>query len=218
MKKYEMILMCLLMLTAAGCTEKKETVTESTAEETPERSYMTVSREIEEAGGITIQQMILPHDSPRRSGEVREIRGITIHETDNRYSTADAQAHGNMLLNDRTDITSWHYTVDDHAIVHHLPDNEAAWNAGDNRTRGGGNVNGIGIEMVVALGNDYEQTLVNTAELTAALLQTYGLTTEDIHMHADFMDKVCPHRLITEGRWDEFVGMVEEICAETEEE
>lgn len=204
-----MALLCL-----AGCTAPVTKTEEIPAE--PEKKYMTVARETEMVGDIPVQHMILPHDSPRRTGEIREIRYVTIHETDNRGSTADAFAHGSMLVNSPNDVTAWHYTVDDHAIVQHLPDNEVAFNAGDGRTRDGGNINGIGIEMCVGLGNDYEQTLKNTAALTAVLLKTYGLTEADVRTHSDFMDKVCPHRLLTEGRWEEFVQMVED-CLKQED-
>ena len=134
---------------------------------------------------------------------------MTIHETDNRNSTSDALAHQLFLLQNAQDITSWHYTVDDHSIYHHVPDNEIAFNAGDGRTRNGGNINGIGIEMCVSMGIDYDKTLENTAKLTAALLVNYGLEVDDVKLHQDFMNKVCPHRMITEGRVDEFKNMVE---------
>ena len=45
-------------------------------------------------------------------------------------------------------IVSWHYTVDDHEIYHHLPDDETAYHAGDGMEKNGGNMNGIGIEMM----------------------------------------------------------------------
>ena len=146
--------------------------------------------------------------SPRRPGEIREIKYITIHETDNRRTSAGASAHGSLLSENVSEITSWHYTVDDSEIIHHLPDNEIAWNAGDNRTKDGGNINGIGIEMCVNLSNDFEQTLRNTAELAAELLIAYDLDMNAVHFHEDFMVKECPHRLISEGRTEEFLEMI----------
>ena len=193
---------------------------EETAEE--ERVYATVNVELESAGGIPVYHRYIPVDSPRRPGEIRAIKYVTIHETDNRGAGATAEAHNVWITGDVMDITSWHYTVDDHSIYHNLPDNEVAWNAGDNRERDGGNINGIGVEMCVNLGGDYEQVLVNTAALTAELLYVYDLTPDDVRMHADFMDKVCPHRLITEGRVDDFKDMIrkdyEQIVRERTEE
>ncbi len=170
----------------------------------------TVNKELVSAGDIPISQDYIPYDSPRRPGEVRKIEYIIIHETDNRNQAADAFQHSLFLSQNTTDITGWHYSVDDHAIVHHIPDNEIAWNAGDKRTKNGGNMNGIAIEMCVNYGNDYDKTLRNTAILTAALLQNYNLTPDALRFHADFMEKECPHRLISEGRLEEFRQMVKD--------
>ncbi len=176
----------------------------------PERTYMSINIEAEEAGGIPIIHEYLDWDSRHRPGEVRDIMYITVHETDNTSRTADAAAHAVYLATNTANVNGWHYTVDDHSIYHHIPDNEVAWNAGDGRTVHGGNINGIGIEMCVNEGGDYEQTLANTAALCAVLLRQYGLDVEDIRFHADFMEKECPHILISTGRTDEFLQMIGE--------
>ncbi len=193
--------------------EKQEAQTELTVEAAAEPAvfhsdYWVNNVELDSVNGITVLHSYIPWDSPRRPGEVREIRYLTIHETDNRNSGADSEAHNTLLLTNTEDVTGWHYTVDDHSVYHNIPDNEIGWNAGDNRTVHGGNVNGIGIEMCVNLTNDYEQTLRNTAALAGSLLVTYDLRVEDVRLHQDFMDKICPHRLITEGRVEEFYQMI----------
>ena len=40
-----------------------------------------------------------------------------------------------MCIRDRRDMVSWHSTVDDHAIVQHLPEAEMAYHAGIRSTR-----------------------------------------------------------------------------------
>ncbi|MBR2595061.1 MAG: N-acetylmuramoyl-L-alanine amidase [Solobacterium sp.] len=187
--------------------EKPPVVVTETAEE--ESGYITYAITLDEVHGIPVNHVYIPYDSSRRPGEIREIRFLTIHETDNRSSGADALAHSNWLIGDTTDITSWHYTVDDHSIYHNLPDNEIAWNAGDNRSRDGGNMNGIGIEMCVNVSGDFDQTVRNTAWLCAELLQAYGLTPDDVYLHRDFMGKICPHRLITENKVTWFKELVQ---------
>ena len=182
---------------------------DSIDEEIYTSEYVTRNYELNEVNGIPIIHSFIPFDSPRRPGEIRAIKYITIHETDNRSTSATAQGHNAYLISDYNDITAWHYTMDDHEIYHNLPDNEIAWNAGDDRVRDGGNINGIGIEMCVNLGVDFEKTVDNTAHLTAQLLRTYQLSLEDVKMHADFMDKICPHRLISEGRVEEFLDLVQ---------
>ncbi len=198
------LIILIILLLVFGLFGKTTQSEEAIPTQETSRIYQTVNHEIEEVDGITLTHQHIEWDYTRRPGEVREIKYITIHETDNRRSGADASAHASFLSNDQNDITSWHYTVDDHSIVHHLPDNEVAWNAGDGRSEDGGNINGIGIEMCVNITNNYEQTLTNTVALVVELLYTYDLTPDDVRLHADFMDKVCPHRLITEGRVEEF--------------
>ena len=174
----------------------------------PARVYHTTVVELDSVNGIPVQKEYIPYDSPRRPGEIREIRYVVIHETDNRSAGADAAAHATFLSTNTAELNSWHYTVDAASIWQSLPDNETSWNAGDGRTVNGGNMNGIAIEMCVNAGSDYEQTLKNTAALTAQLLKNYDLTPADVRLHRDFSGKICPHRLITEGRVPEFMAMV----------
>ena len=201
------LLALILSLTAWNLLSKK------TEEETAERTYWTTAQKIASANSIEIVHDYIPLSSPRRPGEIREIRYIIIHETDNRSAGANAAAHSALLLGNTEDTTSWHYTVDDHSIYHHIPDNEISWNAGDNRTADGGNQNGIAIEMCVNIGNDYEKTLENTAALTAELMKAYDLTLDDVRLHQSFSGKICPHRLITEGRVKEFYQMIKDEYA-----
>ncbi len=176
----------------------------------------TENLEVDLVNGINVEHEYVPYDSRRRPGEVREILYITIHETDNRRSGSGANAHKNFLSGNNSDITGWHYTVDDGSIVHHIPDNEIAWNAGDGRSELGGNMNGIGIEMCVNVDNDYEKTVENTAALVVALLRAYDLEPKDVRFHEDFMNKECPHRLISEGRLDDFYKMVIEAYSKNQ--
>ena len=205
-------LIVVLMRSGRLNQQPAETV-QPTAESAPavfRSDWWVNNRELDSAGGIPIIHSYIPWGSPRRPGEVREIRYLTIHETDNRSSGADSEAHNSMLVNDTSNSNGWHYTVDDHSIYHNIPDNEVGWNAGDNRTKLGGNINGIGIEICVNLTNDYEQSLRNAAALAAQLLVAYDLKLDAVRLHQDFMDKVCPHRLLSEGRVEEFYQMIRE--------
>ena len=68
-------------------------------------------------------------------------------------------------------------------------------------------MNGIGIEMCVNEGGNYEQTLINTEKLCARLLPfQYDLNpAKALKKHQDFHGKrSAPSTLISEGRWDEF--------------
>lgn len=173
------------------------------------RTYATVDAGLISAKDIEIITDYLAVESDRRPKIEREIKWIVIHETDNRGTSATASNHNSFLHNDQSQVNSWHYTVDDTIIYHHLPDNEVGWHAGDKKTEDGGNMNGIGIEMCVNQTGDYNQTLHNTAKLVAVLMNSYDLTMDDVKFHRDFSGKICPHRLFTEGRTKEFLEMIE---------
>lgn len=83
-----------------------------------------------------------PGGQPRPAGGLREIKYLVIHETDNFSAGADASAHNSFIhqnANAEEGIVSWHYTVDDHEIYHHLPDSEPGYHAGDRMDEDGGN-------------------------------------------------------------------------------
>lgn len=164
--------------------------------------------------GIPVHHDYLEEGAAGRPGEKRKIKYVVIHETDNDKAGANAEAHNKFIhTNGQTQELSWHYTVDDHEIWHHIPDNETAFHAGDHMDDGGGNKNGIGVEMCVNADGDYEQTLKNTQKLAAYLLHKYHLAIDDLKKHQDFSGKNCPSRLLNAGRWDEFKqGVAEELA------
>lgn len=134
------------------------------------RIYHTEGVQLQQVNGIDVVHDYIPQGHQNRPQIQREIRWIVIHETDNEAASADAWHHNEYLKTNETDINSWHYTVDDHSIYHALPDEEVGWHAGDKMTEGGGNMTGIGIELCVNEGNDFEKTLENAAALCAELM------------------------------------------------
>lgn len=156
-------------------------------------------------GDIPVHEDFIAEGTKARPGTKHEIKWLVIHETDNFSAGADAAAHNSFIhQNAPLEPLSWHYTVDNHQIYHHLPDDEAAYHAGDGMEKNGGNANGIGIEMCVDEGGDYETVLKNTQKLCAALMIAYDLKPSCLKKHEHFSGKACPARLINEGRWDEF--------------
>lgn len=165
----------------------------------------------EQIAGISVHTKYIPEDSQARSGRKREIHYIVIHETDNTGAHATAKAHSEYLQeNCWKEQKSWHYTVDDHEIWHHLPDKEVGYHAGDSSWREGGNRNGIGIELCVNQGGNFDQTMHNAAQLTAYLLLKYNLTIDAVKKHQDFSGKICPSTIIETNRWQEFLHLVQE--------
>ncbi|MDY3618267.1 peptidoglycan recognition protein family protein [Agathobaculum sp.] len=163
---------------------------------------------IDYIGSVPVYEDYIAEGSKARPGIQREIKYLVIHETDNFSAGADAKAHNSYIHQAETE-ESWHYTVDDKQIYHHLPDNEAGYHAGDGMKKNTGNMNGIGIEMCVNEDGNYEQTLINAQKLCARLLVEYDLKPKALRKHEDFSGKVCPAKLIADGRWDEFCAGVE---------
>ncbi len=156
---------------------------------------------------------IIPEGSPVRPGAlVDKKKYIVIHNTGNPVPTATAKAHANYIRSlcaDPVRQVSWHYTVDDKEIYHHVPDNENAWHASDG-SFGEGNFYGIGIEICVNgfpgvyEGEEYlkwletfKQTLRNAAYLTAKLMKENGIGLDGVMQHYDFArdKKNCPMQM-----------------------
>ncbi|MDO4174033.1 MAG: N-acetylmuramoyl-L-alanine amidase [Eubacteriales bacterium] len=167
--------------------------------------------------GISVHTDYISEDSIARPGRTRNVHYIVIHETDNTASHANAAAHNTYLHeNCWKEQKSWHYTVDDTEIWHHLPNNEVGYHAGDTSWKEGGNRNGIGIELCVNQGGNFDRTMQNAAQLTAYLLRQYGLDIDAVKKHQDFSGKICPSTIIRENRWEEFQEMVQTAYAEQE--
>ena len=159
--------------------------------------------------GITIQRDIIPAGRRNRPGGSNPDTYITIHETGNSSAGADAAAHGAYLISSagEASLTSWHYTVDDHAIVQHLPDNETAYHAGDGAT-GPGNTTSIGIEICVNSDGDFGKAKVNAAALVRLLMAEHGIPLGNIKQHHDWNGKDCPATIrATPGAWEAFLAL-----------
>ncbi|MBR7148659.1 MAG: N-acetylmuramoyl-L-alanine amidase [Firmicutes bacterium] len=160
-------------------------------------------------GDIPVTRDLLEEGIPGRPGTLRTIRYVVIHETGNTAAGTNAANHNSYVHTEAAkQKLSWHYTVDDHEIYQHLPDNEVGFHAGDRLEEFGGNVCGIGIELCVNSDGDFETTLKNAAKLAARLMDVYDLKMKDLTMHQDYSGKNCPQTLIESERWDEFCDMV----------
>ena len=159
--------------------------------------------------GISIQVHMIPWEADNRPGGSNPCRYITIHETANTAAGADAAAHGDYLDSDagERDLVSWHYTVDDHAIVQHLPDYEPAYHAGDGAD-GPGNASSIGIELCVNSGGDFAATQANAAALVRLLMAEHGIPIDHVVQHNHWSGKDCPYTIRhTAGAWEDFLAL-----------
>ncbi|OHE27043.1 MAG: hypothetical protein A2Y43_03395 [Tenericutes bacterium GWA2_38_26] len=136
---------------------------------------------------------------------------VVVHETANTAPGAGALSHANYLWNAAQAGTvlnvSWHYTMDARVTYQHVPENEIAYHAGDGSSLpgtsltylGGGNRNGIGIEMSVAQDEDMFLTFQRTAKLASDILVRYNLPRSHIKFHQDFSGKWCPQGMLRGG-------------------
>lgn len=129
---------------------------------------------------------------------------IVIHNTANDASAANEIEY--MLNNSKE--TSFHFAVDDKEIVQGIELNRNAWNASDGN--GKGNREGIAIEICYSKsgGELWLKALENAAELTAKLLKDYGWGIDKVTKHQDYSGKHCPHRILDEYGWDNFLNLV----------
>lgn len=142
-----------------------------------------------------------------------DIIWIVVHESGmpqvgNTASKLNEIMHRKMVSNEAN--SSWHYSVDAFDIFHHIPNHLGAWHASDGSTTGGGNRNGIGIEMCINQDGNYEGSLHNDAKLIAYLMHEYNLSLINIRRHYDFAPdkKQCPYYMIETNRWHEFLDLV----------
>ena len=160
--------------------------------------------------GLAIQEHIISDGRKNRPGrDTNPDTYITIHETGNTAKGADAAAHGAYLDSAAGEdaLVSWHYTVDDHAIVQHLPDYETAYHAGDGKD-GPGNATSIGIEICVDAGGDFEQARANAAALVRLLMERHDIPLERVVQHNRWNGKDCPKTIrATAGAWEAFLAL-----------
>lgn len=159
--------------------------------------------------GIDIQVDYIPKGRKNRPGGTNPDSSITIHETGNFAKNADAAAHASWLKSDDAarKYISYHYTVDDHSIVQHLPDNEIAYHAGDG-ANGPGNTTSIGIEICVNEDGDFERAKANTASLVRLLMAEHGFPLDKVVQHNHWNGKDCPKTIrATPGGWEAFLDL-----------
>ena len=123
------------------------------------------SKMVPVSSGIRPGEPMDPHPTGVTQYNPYNVYYVVVHDTANTNPGAGALSHANYLWNAAQNGTelwaSWHFTMDDKALYQHLPETERGYHAGDggslagttwidkygNEHMGGGNRNGIGIEM-----------------------------------------------------------------------
>lgn len=159
--------------------------------------------------GFTVNQLLAPAGSLCRSQQMlRSFTGVTIHETSNWSTGANAHMHA-LYLRDagQNSEVSWHYSVDCTSAWQSIPESEKAWHAGDTG-QGQGNASTIAIEICDNRDGNFDQAMANAEWLAADILYRHGVYTVTNHLfqHNQFSSfgKNCPITIRDTGRWGEF--------------
>jgi hypothetical protein len=173
--------------------------------------------------GVPFRVDFIPRGNINRPALPMRPEWITVHDTGNPKSGANAEMHRRFVNGGGGAANvSWHYTVDDREIIQHLPLNENGWHAGDGGN-GTGNRKSVGIEMCIHAGADWGKTMRNTAKLVAYLQDEIGCPDNRIVQHGHWSGKNCPGRMRGSGGqgWRDFLTMIpaergEETIPQTE--
>ncbi len=178
-----------------------------------------------------LREVSLKSDMVARGTYARKVvrpmnpRYITIHSTENRDAGAAKHAlalkrgtlrSGKHPGGNRIGFLIWHFTVDDHVAIQHMPTNEQGEHADFD---GPGNRLSIGIEMCENRGNNWQVTLDRSAKLAAYLMWRNHIPLGNVVPHYHWPrhgkhppNKNCPHLLLENGRpgakWRGFLNRV----------
>ncbi|RPK21501.1 N-acetylmuramoyl-L-alanine amidase [Bacillus subtilis] len=131
---------------------------------------------------------------------------ITIHNTANDASAVNEISY----MKNNSSSTSFHFAVDDKQVIQGIPTNRNAWHTGDG-TNGTGNRKSIGVEICYSEsgGARYKAAEKLAIKFVAQLLKERGWGVDRVRKHQDWNGKYCPHRILSEGRWNQVKAAIE---------
>jgi N-acetylmuramoyl-L-alanine amidase len=115
--------------------------------------------------------------------------GLTVHTTANRDKGANAMMHDKYYDNN-SDRVSVHWTVDSKEAILSVPENKAAWHAG-NRDY---NLTYIGMEIC-------ENNVIDNAMDPETYTNAVNLAADILHRHNWGVDKMIQHRDVPGREW-----------------
>ncbi|MBC9786699.1 N-acetylmuramoyl-L-alanine amidase [Heliobacterium chlorum] len=152
---------------------------------------------------VNITQDFVSRGAKNRPGYPMTPTFITVHNTGNSNKGADAKCHADYIKSTAAGTTSWHFSVDDHAIYQHIPTNENAWHCGDGGN-GPGNRTSIGIEICENSDGNLAQAEANAIDLIIDLMKQFNIPLTNVVPHKHWTGKDCPHLILP--RWDAFIA------------
>ncbi|MCU4781983.1 N-acetylmuramoyl-L-alanine amidase [Bacillus cereus] len=129
---------------------------------------------------------------------------ITVHNT---YNDASAENEISYMIGNNNSV-SFHVAVDDKEAVQGILFDRNAWHAGDGN--GNGNRKSIGVEICYSLsgGDRYYKAEDNAAIVIAQLMKQFNIPISNVRTHKSWSGKHCPHRMLDEGRLDQFIEKI----------
>lgn len=141
---------------------------------------------------------------------IREIKGITIHNTSNELT---ARQNLDLLrkLQAFDVMISVHYFVDDKEIIQATSENEITYHTGMGNDFG--NLSTISIEICKNFDEEkYKKAEENAVDLIKNLMIKHDLTYNDVFFHQDFNPTTdCPRAIVydyTKEEWLKKVGLM----------
>lgn len=141
-----------------------------------------------------------------------KVEYVTIHDTANLAPASNEIKY--MITNDNQ--VSFHIAVDESQVIQGLPLDRNSWSCGDGGS-GSGNRKGISIEICRPLHEDnslYEEAEENAVYVAARLLYQFGLPIERLKKHQDWSGKMCPNRILSNHKWENFRYRVDWVLEE----
>ena len=157
---------------------------------------------------IKINEKLVKYNFSKRTEG--KIKYIVIHDTGNKRSGADAEAHFNFF-NGGDRQSSAHYFVDDKQILRVIKDVDRSWAVGDGRDKYGiTNENSLNIEMCINSDGDFNKTYLHTLKLVKHLMKEYNIPLENVVRHYDASRKICPN-VFKENNWEKWNRFKEDL-------
>ncbi|MGN0165042.1 MAG: N-acetylmuramoyl-L-alanine amidase family protein [Lachnospiraceae bacterium] len=163
---------------------------------------------IKKAGDIKIEEKLLAIDNNTRSGqELKEVKGIIIHNTAEPGQTADGMWSYYDKLADSGEVSeSMHFLVDnDGSIIQCIPCDEIAFHAMSK------NSDSIGIQYCHASedGAMSDKAYDSMVSLVVELCKEYDLKASDVQLHYEVTARMCPAYYVNNpDEWQKFLSDV----------
>lgn len=162
---------------------------------------------------MNIRELLIPTSNEELRPQIKRVPTyITIHETDNPRTGADAEAHAKLQFRGNSREASWHYSVDDKEIWRSIPDDEVAWACGDGGN-GTGNRKSISIEICVNADGNFQKAQSNAKELVRYLMNKWNIPLSHVVPHNHWSGKNCPRHILR--NWKSWVSSIPSSSAVT---